>query len=97
MTRQIPDPVEFIQPPVSLIITTYELSEDASGNPIWKSTVTHVFTGETEERAYQIMEAHKKTDAFFAASFKGVLPWKGGDIYLKNSDIEIVLTDKIYT
>jgi|SRR3972149_950578 len=97
MSDQIQDPTEFIQPLVNLIITTYELSEDTSENPIWKSTVTHVFTGETEERVYQIMEAHRTTDAFFAASFKGVFPWKGGDIYLKNSEIEIVRKDNVHT
>jgi hypothetical protein len=85
MTGQIPNPTEYIQPPVNLVITTYELSEDANKNPVWIATVTHVFSGETVDRVYQIAEAHKKTDAFFAASFSGVFPWKGGNIYLKNS------------
>lgn len=90
MSNQIPNPTEYTQPPVILIITTYELSEDTNNKPIWKATVTHLFSGETVERVHQIAEAHKTTDAFFAASFKGVFPWKGGNIYLKNSEQEIV-------
>jgi len=90
MPDQMPEPTEFVQPAVNLIITTYELAEYIHNHPIWKSTVTHVFTGETIERVYKIMEAHKTTDSFFAASFKGVLPWKGGNIYLKNSEPQIV-------
>ena len=90
MRSQIPNPTEFLQPPVNLIITTYELAEDIPGHPIWKATLTHIFSGETVERARQIMEAHKTTDSFFAASFKGVLPWNGGNIYLKNSEPQIL-------
>lgn len=90
MTDQIPNPTEYIQPPVTLIITTYELSEDVNKNPIWRATVTHVFSGETVERVYQISEAHKTTDQFYKASFEGVLPWKGGNIYLRNSEPQII-------
>lgn len=90
MSNQIPNPTAYTQPPVTLIITTYELSEDANNNPIWKATVTHAFSGETVKRVHQIAEAHKTTDAFFAASFKGVFPWKGGNIYLKNSEEQII-------
>ena len=90
MTDQVPDPIGYIQPPVNLIITTYELSEDTNKNPIWKAAVTHIFSGETVERVHQIAEAHKTTDAFYAASFKGIFPWKGENIYLKNSEQEII-------
>ncbi len=90
MPEQIPNPTEYTQPPVTLIITTYELSEDANKNPIWRATVTHVFSGETVERVYQISEAHKTTDQFYKASFEGVFPWKGGNIYLRNSDPQII-------
>lgn len=90
MSDQIPNPTEYTQPPVTLIITTYELAEDSNKNPIWKATVTHVFSGETVERVRQISEAHKLTDSFYKASFEGVFPWKGGNIYLKNSEPQIV-------
>lgn len=90
MPNQIPNPTEYTQPPVNLIITTYELAEDTNNNPIWKATVTHIFSGESVERVHQIAESHKTTDAFFAASFKGVFPWKGGNLYLKNSEQEII-------
>ncbi len=90
MPDQIQEPTGYIQPPVNLIITTYELAEDSNKNPIWKATVTHVFSGETVERVQEIAEAHKKTDTFFAASFEGVFPWGDGNIYLKNSDPQIV-------
>lgn len=90
MPNQIPNPTEYTQPPVNLIITTYELAEDTNNNPIWKATVTHIFSGETVERVHQISDAHKLTDSFYKASFEGVLPWKGENLYLKNSEPEII-------
>lgn len=78
--------IQFFQPPIAIIITTYELAEDTPGNYRWIATVTHTFHGDTEERAYQIMEAHKKTDVFFSASFQG--NYKG--ITLKNSEPQII-------
>ena len=90
ITDEISDPVGYIQPPVMLMITTYELTEDSNKNPIWKATVSHIFSGETVERVHQIADAHKKTDTFFAASFEGVFPWKDGNIYLKNSESQII-------
>ena len=90
MSNQIPNPTQYTQPPVSLIITTYELSEDANNKPIWKAAVTHLFSGETVERVHQISEAHKTTDAFYKSSFEGRFPYKGGIIILKNSEFEIV-------
>ncbi len=49
-----------------MTITTYELSDNN-----WIATVTHTFFGDTETELKGIMEAHKKTDVFFAASFTG--------------------------
>ncbi len=86
MTDQYPDPTEYIIPPISLIVTTYELAEDPKGHYFWKSTLTHVFHGETEERVYQISEAHKKTDAFYRGSFEG----KYNGIILRNSEFQII-------
>ena len=89
MSNQIP-PTEYKVPPVTLVITTYELAQDNSGNDFWKATVSHVFHGETVGRVYQISEAHKLTDTFYKASFEGALPWKGENIYLKNSEPQII-------
>lgn len=86
MTDQYPNPTEFTTPPIALIITTYELSEQPKGHYFWKATVTHAFYGETEERTYQISEAHKKTDAFYAGSFQG--KWNG--VILRNSESQII-------
>lgn len=87
MTNQIiSDPKEFSTPPVSLIVTTYELAEEPAGHYFWKATVSHLFHGETVERVYQISEAHKKTDTFYAGSFHG--KWNG--IILKNSEFQII-------
>lgn len=77
---------QFVQPPVALLITTYELVEDTPGSYRWTATVTHTFHGDSKERVYQIMEAHKKTDIFFSASFQG--NYKG--IILKNSEPQII-------
>ncbi len=53
-------------PPVTLTITTYEL---VKGVP--RATVNHEFFGNTEDEARKVLEAHRKTDAFFDASFTG--------------------------
>lgn len=93
---QIPEPEEFSIPPVSLIITTYELAEKKEHippgeNPYeWLATTTHIFHGDTVERVYQISESHKQTDTFYKASFEGRFPWKGGTIILKNSEFQII-------
>ena len=86
MTNQYPNPTEYITPLVSLIITTYELAEEPKGYYFWKTTVTHCFHGETIERVYQILNAHRKTDVFFDGSFRG--EWNG--IILKNSEPQII-------
>ena len=95
MTNQIdniPLPDTYRVPPVNLIITAYELSEKkgpvAPGeNPYeWLAAVTHVFEGDTVERVYQISDAHRRTDAFYAGSFEG--KWNG--VILKNSEFQIV-------
>ena len=89
-------PEEYRVPPIDLTVTTYELSEKnrlvtQEENPYeWLAAVTHVFHGDTIERVYQIMNAHKDTDSFFKASFGGVFPWKGGEIILKNSEPRII-------
>ncbi len=90
MSNEIPNSTEYKVPPVTLMITTYELTEDDQKIPIWNATVTHVFHGETTERVYQISDAHKLTDAFYRASFEGRFPYKGGVIILKNSKFEIM-------
>ena len=84
--KVIPEPKEYSIPVISLTVTTYELAEEPAGRYFWKSTVTHTFYGETVERAYQISDAHKRTDAFYAGSFQG--KWNG--IILKNSEFQIV-------
>ncbi len=68
-------------PALAMLITTYELRQD-KGKPVFVATVSHTFLGDTEEELNGIMQAHAKTDQFFAASIKG--NWKG--IILKNSD-----------
>lgn len=80
------EPNEFSVPPISLIVTTYELAEEPKGHYFWKSTVTHCFHGETVERVYQISDAHKKTDAFYRGSFEG----KYNGIILRNSEFQII-------
>lgn len=86
MVDQYPNPTEYITPPVSLIITTYELAEDPKDHYFWKATVSHIFYGETIERVHQILDAHRKTDVFFDGSFRG--EWNG--IILRNSEPQIV-------
>lgn len=86
MTNQYPNPTEYTTPPITLIITTYELAEEPKGHYFWKATATHLFHGETIERVYQISEAHKGTDAFYRGSFEG----RYNSIILKNSEFQII-------
>lgn len=90
MINQIPETTEYIVPPVTLIVTTYELAEEPKGHYFWRATVSHFFHGETVERVYQLSDAHKETDAFYKASFEGRFSWKGGIIILKNSEFQII-------
>jgi hypothetical protein len=53
-------------PKLRLLITTYEFY-----NNFWHQTVTHAFYSDTEQDLYRIRDAHRKTDAFFDASFTG--------------------------
>lgn len=53
-------------PRFALVVVTYELVDNT-----WIATVGHSFYGDTEEEANRVMEAHKKTDRFFAAGFTG--------------------------
>lgn len=68
-------------PVLAMLITTYELSQE-NGKPVFVATVSHTFLGDTEEELKGIMQAHAKTDQFFAGSLKG--NWNG--IILKNSE-----------
>lgn len=86
----IPEPVEYTVPLVTIVITTYELSEEPKGHYFWKATLSHAFHGETVERVYQLSDAHKNTDQFYKASFEGRFPYNGGIIILKNSEFQIV-------
>ena len=57
-----------------IVARTYELRPDGS----WDLVLEHVFHGETYEEATAVMNAHRHTDAFFAActssgDFEGVI------------------------
>lgn len=95
MIDQIQEPTKYTTPPITLVITTYELAKiepiTPEENPYeWLATVTHIFHADNVQRAYQIMDAHKQTDSFFKASFEGRFPWKGGEIILRNSKPQII-------
>ncbi len=86
MVGQYPNQYEYSIPAISLIITTYELTEEPKGHYFWKATTTHIFHGETIERVYKISDAHKRTDAFYKGSFEG----RYNGIILKNSEPQIM-------
>lgn len=46
--------------------------------------LTHTFYGNNEEEIENLVQAHRITDSFFDASFKGIFKWKGTEIKLKN-------------
>lgn len=74
---------EYITPQLMLAITTFEYNDDTKN---WVATLTHTFHANTQQELYQLLEAHIKTDQFFAASFEG--NFKG--IPLVNSDPRVL-------
>ena len=74
-------------PLLAMVITTYELRQE-NGQQIYVATVSHTFYGNTEDELKGIMNAHAKTDRFFAGSLVG--KWDG--IVLRNSEPQVYRT-----
>lgn len=72
---------EYKQPSLMLEISTCEYYDDR-----WNLVLTHTFYGDTGDEINQLIEAHRKTDTFFDASFTGEF----NGIRLKNYESEIV-------
>lgn len=68
------------EPKLSVSIVTSEFYSNQ-----WNPVLKHTFYGDTEEELESLIKAHKMTDTFFDASFKGIFKWKGTDIKLKNT------------
>lgn len=64
---------------LKLKITTCEFYDNK-----WNRVLNHTFYGNTEQEINDTIKAHRITDSFFDASFKGVFQWKGEEIELKN-------------
>ncbi len=64
---------------LKLEITTYEFY-----NNKWNEVLTHAFYGTSKQDILALVEAHKKTDSFFRASFTGRFEWNNDVIELKN-------------
>ncbi len=73
------------EPKLNLEITTFEYYDNQ-----WNPVLTHTFYGNTENEINQLIDAHRKTDSFFDASFTGEFKWKEGTIQLKNTISNIV-------
>lgn len=76
---------EYIIPELMTTVTTYELL----GNR-WVASISHTFHASDQETLFRLIEAHKTTDSYFAASFTGKFEYHGGTIYLRNSEIKIM-------
>lgn len=74
---------EYTIPELMLTITTYEKQPDSNK---YMATVTHAFHASDQKTLFAILDAHRMTDVFFDASFRGVFQWKDGIIILKNSE-----------
>lgn len=72
-------------PQLQATITTYE----KVGEDKWIAVLSHTFHANTQEELFVIMNAHKETDTFFRFSFEGKFEWKGGIVYLVNSEPKI--------
>lgn len=86
MTNDIKKEDSYLLPDLQLTVTTYELVGDNQ----WVATLSHTFHGSTQEELYAIMDAHKTTDSFFKSSFQGEFKYKGGIIYLRNSEPQVL-------
>lgn len=75
---------EYIIPELQITITTYELL----GNK-WDAAVSHSFHAHDQETLFRLIEAHRQTDSYFAASFTGKFEYHGGTIYLINSEAKV--------
>lgn len=72
-------------PKLSVSITTSEFY-----NNDWNPVLVHTFYGKDEEELANLIQAHRMTDKFFAASFVGIFDWKGSKIELKNSEPKLL-------
>lgn len=72
-------------PSLQMTVTSYELI----GENKYVAVLSHTFHASTQEELYAIMNAHKETDPFFKASFEGEFKYKGGILYLKNSEPQV--------
>lgn len=70
-------------PKLRYAIVTFEIDEEQD---IARETLCHVFYGDSTEEIKGLIEAHKKTDSFFAGSFEGI--WK--NIKLQNQVIGLI-------
>ena len=81
-----PKKEKYVIPELQCTVSTYELLDNEKMEVI----ISHTFHGSTQKEIFALIEAHKKDDSFFRASFEGEFPYNGGVIYLKNSEIKIV-------
>jgi hypothetical protein len=81
MDNKEPLPLPYRVPELQKIVTTYEFFNDK-----WVAMVSHTFFADTQQELIQIIEAHRRSDDYFDASFKG--EYKG--IKLLNGESEVL-------
>lgn len=69
-----------LKPKPSVSIITNEFY-----NNQWNPVLSHDFYANTNEELENLIQAHRKSDPFFDASFNGTFNWKGSKIELKNT------------
>lgn len=72
---------ECIIPELIVTVTTYELLDDR-----WEATISHSFHAHDQDTLFRLIEIHKSADPYFRASFDGIFYYRGGTVYLKNSE-----------
>lgn len=79
---------EYENAPDRIAIVTYEFY-----NKKWNYTLLHMFPGENDEEAFNIVKAHMTTDSFLNASmtnkidentYEGTLSYKGENLILRS-------------
>jgi hypothetical protein len=72
-----------LKAPVTLIVTTYELTSESQ----YKPTLSHSFYGDNITSVLGVAKSHLKTDEFFRASFEEEMPWRSSFLRLSNNGV----------
>ena len=66
--------------PFQIVVTSFEIDKGTV-----TPTLSHIFYGQTLEKAYQVARSHLISDYFFSEAMLGQLHWKNSIITISNT------------